>query len=444
MKKFVFAHKFKAIGKMFSVFTIKEEEIDGNMVTIYEKFYDLNFDKDLPYRTQYRQQDFSGADRLYIENGKIRCLNFSDEPEQNEYLKEVNKLNWSYVVTSPVEYGGVKTNAFGISNGKVYYLFRDDWDEDWNFVEVIMTDSAIGIPGKAVKLHRIVEYDDGGAECFFIDENNNLWYLGNVNRNGGTDYCKADIEFEGFLNQRYWMSEFHTALAVSKNGSLYYIDAETSDGRSFIDCYLLQDGTNDKVINAYIVNEYETEGRYPYNYCYTFGFKESGLYYILPGGYTWKKIENCPDFIVTNFLGCTYLGVVEVEAEDENGEPTLSYIGSYDSQALFIDKSGKLYKAVVNYSINGSYVNVDNDNPIRFEQIGTDSDWNFVPSTINARGTYLAQKGGKIVKLNVSSDYNVTYTEYQQPDQTIGKLICVNQNMLIFKNGDFEYNITKL
>lgn len=439
MKKFVFAHKFKAIGKMFSVYIIKEQDIDGEQKTTFEKKYDLNFDKDSIIKTQYRAEPQVGGDRFYLVDNKIQCLYFDDEASQESLLNNVNSLNWSYVISVQRQYGGIPTRGFGISDGKVYYLFRNGPGETWGYIQVKMNNSEFGIPNKAVKLQRIIYDDDVGAECFFIDENSTLWYIGNTTTTGETDYCKTDIEFENFLNQNCWWIEGDSAFAISKSGSLYLLDAETNDGTSYIYCEQLQDGTNDKVLNAYILSQDHAVGfGAGENFCCSFGFKESGLYCIEPGGYRWKKIENCPDFITTNFIGSTWLSSTE-----EDGDEGPIYIPRYESQALFIDKTGKLYKALVNYTKTSYSFNVDENNPFLFEQVGTDSDWNYVPAEIGERGSYLAQKGGKLVKLTVTN-YNITYTEHQQPDQGIGKLICENQSMLIFKNGKFEYDITKL
>lgn len=438
---FVLAYKeiIKQIMENFSVYIIKEQDIDGEQITTFEKKYDLNFDKGSIIKTQYRAEPQVGGDRLYLVDNKIQCLYFDDESSQESFLNNVNSLNWSYVISVHQQYGGISTQGFGISDGKVYYLFRNGPTETWEYVQVKMNNPEFGIPNKAIKLHRIIYHDDGGAECFFIDENGTLWYIGNTTRTGETDYCKTDVEFESFLNQNCWWIEGDSALAISKSGSLYLLDAETSDGTSFIYCNQLQDGTNDKVLNAYILSEYHAEGfGAGENFCRSFGFKESGLYCIEPGGYDWKKIENCPDFITTNFMGITWLYSTE-----EDGDEGPIYIPKYESQALFIDKTGKLYKALVNYTRTSYSFSVDENNPFIFEQVGSDSDWNYVPSAIGERGSYLAQKGGKLVKLTVTN-YNITYTEHQQPDQDIGKLICENQSMLIFKNGEFEYDITKL
>lgn len=150
------------------------------------------------------------------------------------------------------------------------------------------------------------------------------------------------------------------------------------------------------------------------------------------------KIQDCPDFITTNFIGTTWLSTYE-----EDGEDGPLYRPTYEEIALFIDKSGKLYKALVRYTDSGSDIDINYDNPIYFEQVGTDSDWNYAPCTIGRNGKHIAQKGGKIVELNVSN-FNITYTDCQQPNENIGTLISDRQQVLIFKNGKFEYDITKL
>jgi hypothetical protein len=180
------------------------------------------------------------------------------------------------------------------------------------------------------------------------------------------------------------------------------------------------------------------------------------LYFIYNGDYSDHynsnqivKIQDCPDFITTNFIGSTWFYSYE-----DDGDDGLIECPAYTEIALFIDKSGKLYKALVRYTTSDeSEIIIDHGNPIYFEQVGTDSDWNYVPCTIYENGSYIAQKGGKIVQLNVSN-FNITYTDCLQPEESIGTLINdmylrnvtehVTQNLLIFKNGNFDYNIAKI
>lgn len=407
-----------------------------------------------------------GTSHLFLNNNKIYHLITNDVDLNISTMAKVNTMDWDYVIDVSEDDWGKR--GFGISSGKVYLLYRSTVGEEFDFVEVLMNDPDLGTPGKAIKLQRVADLETEG-ECFMIDENNDLWYLNNVrneenNNYAKLEYCKINIDgnikFTEFLNQNNLLvsSESAGVLAITENGYIYSISAE-DDGESSPSSYaepVYTDNDNDKILNAYFLyDEYATGAGSIDHFCCTFCFKESGLYFIYNGSYSdyyennqMVKIQDCPDFITTNFIGSTWFNVFE-----EEGDDGLIQCPAYTEIALFIDKLGKLYKALIRYTNDGSEIIINNENPIYFEQVGTDSDWNYVPCTISGNGKHIAQKGGKIVQLNVS-DFNITYTECIQPEESIGTLISdmyvrhvtehVTQNLLIFKNGNFDYNIAKI
>jgi hypothetical protein len=408
-----------------------------------------------------------GTSHLFLNNNKIYHLITNDGDLNISTMAKVNTMNWDYVIdVGPSDW---VSRGFGISDGKVYLLYRSTVGEEFDFVEVLMNDPDLGTPGKAVKLQRVGYLEETG-ECFMIDENNDLWYLSNVRKEENNNYAKfeyckinidGNIKFIGFLNQNNLLAPFESdnVLAITENGDIYSISAEHDGGDSTPWSYtepVCTDNDNDKILNAYFLDrDYSSGFGAEDHFCCTFCFKESGLYFIYngDGGVDYEnnqivKIQDCPDFITTNFIGSTWFNVFVDEGAEE-----LTHYPSYNEIALFIDKSGKLYKALVRYTNDGSEIIINHENPIYFEQVGTDSDWNYVPCTIEKNGKYIAQKGGKIVQLNVS-DFNITYTECIQPEESIGTLISdmyvrnvtehVTQNLLIFKNGNFDYNIAKI
>lgn len=183
-------------------------------------------------------------------------------------MSKVNTMNWDYVVDAgPYDWVSI---GFGISGGKVYLLYRSTVGEEFDFVEVPMNDPNLGIPGKAVKLQRVGELEDRG-ECFMIDENNDLWYLSNVekeenNNYAKLEYCKINIDgnikFTGFLNQKnvLVLDGGDGVLAITENGHIYSVSAEREEYEPTFWQYsdpLYTD--NDKVLNAHFLDRMYSE-----------------------------------------------------------------------------------------------------------------------------------------------------------------------------------------
>ena len=117
--------------------------------------------------------------------------------------------------------------------------------------------------------------------------------------------------------------------------------------------------------------------------------------------------------------------------DEETGEDHWDFINRQTEVALHIDLDGRLWKIAAKCDDNG------NPAGIEYTQVGEDSDWSCVPSSITPGGTPFAQKGGKLVVLiaDREPDIGITWNEYLFSPQ--GKLVAITDlNRLYFSLED--------
>ena len=190
-------------------------------------------------------------------------------------------------------------------------------------------------------------------------------------------------------------------------------------------------------VNYQASDEFDVEGA-----AYMLAFRETGFWYkeIGWGDHQWVQASGVPDLIRTNWLGRCVTSMEESYSYDEEtGEENWGYIIKQSEVALHIDTEGHLWKICAKCTADG-----DPDG-LTFAQVGTDSDWTFVPSTVssnrNVSSNTFAQKGGKLIRLITDGEPEMGITWEEYPFSPNGKMIASQDGNYIFslENKTVDY-----
>ena len=110
---------------------------------------------------------------------------------------------------------------------------------------------------------------------------------------------------------------------------------------------------------------------------------------------------------------------------------------SESTVALHIDTSGRLWELKATADNSGNITGVS------VTQVGSDTDWQYVPPAINKNQTRYAQKGGKLIKLSASNTNTITFTWTEEYLSPAGRMVAQNYNGLWFTGATGAIDLAK-
>ena len=367
----------------------------------------------------------------------------------------------SKIAVPPREIVSVGTHLVCI-NGNLYHAHEGDngnaYDKgvcvsstgDWSFVAAPYEGNVYACI-KNGQLVRVYEYESGGGYGQFsvrIPDNplsvsqivraeECVWAL-----SGTTAYCVQIPDAATFpmkatekpiaklLNQfiNDW-SFLHACAAIAADGSVGILSCEWNDNPgdgSTSWTEICANNNNDPFLNYY---HYADEGGGFGGGYVRFAIRSSGLWYQVNGSGSWAQVQNGPTLRSGDWLG---YAVTSADEDWSGEEPTM--IISESTVALHVDTFGRLWKLAAIADASGNITGVS------VTQVGSDTNWNYVPPTINRNGSGWAQKGGKLGKITASNTNTLAISwaeEYLSPG---GRLIAQNFSGLWFfgKQGPFD------
>lgn len=317
------------------------------------------------------------------------------------------------------------TSGYCIAEGKVYRVWYGSESIDGKWVYNIF--------------HRQIPDLDGVTELVIVNGDRCVCRAGTQLygvKQEGLVYPIADVQAKMLLNYTD-TTGYATALAYNNN----IVRIRFSDDEPYVEIDPLDRGYN--FLNVNYLGEYDVYLDY------------GGAAYMLAtegwsngnGRPDAKGTLWCRDAVnrssgwiktdLTNLDQMNWLGKCITQREEhywwdeQTGEDHWDFINRQTEVALHIDLDGRLWKIAAKCDDNG------NPAGIEYRQVGEDSDWSCVPSTITPGGTPFAQKGGKLVVLiaDREPDIGITWNEYYFSPQ--GKLVAIaDDNRLYFSLED--------
>ena len=287
---------------------------------------------------------------------------------------------------------------------------------------------AIRVPDSPLSVTQIARADD----C--------VWAL-----SGSTAYCvqvndaatfpmkAASKPIAKLLNQyvQDWTYQ-HACAAIATDGSLGILSCEWNDNPSDGSTYWTEIGANsnnDPFLNYY---HYYDEGMGFGGGFVCFALRSSGLWYRANNSGNWTQVANAPSLIPSNWIG---YAVITADEDWSGEEPTM--VVSESTVALHSDTSGRLWELKATADNSGNITGVS------VTQVGSDTDWQYVPPAINKNQTRYAQKGGKLIKLSASNTNTITFTWTEEYLSPAGRMVAQNYNGLWFTGATGAIDLAK-
>ena len=324
---------------------------------------------------------------------------------------------------------------------------------DWSFVAAPYEDHVYACI-KDGKLVRVYEYESGGGYGSFsvripdsplsvsqiVRADSCVWAL-----SGTTAYCvqindsatfpmkAAGKPIAKLLNQYVQDLTYpHACAAIATDGSLGILSCEWSDNPSdgtVTWTELGANGSNDPFINYY---HYYDEGMGFGGGFVCFALRSSGLWWRANNSGNWAQVANAPSLVTGNWIGYS---VITAEEDWSGEEPTI--VLSESTVALHIDTSGRLWELKATADSSGNITGVS------VSQVGSDTDWQYVPPAIGKNQTLYAQKGGKLIKLSASNTNTIAFTWTEEYLSPAGRMVAQNFNGLWFTGETGAIDLAK-
>lgn len=317
-----------------------------------------------------------------------------------------------------------ESHGYGISGGKVYRFYYDPRQIDGKWVYAVY--SNIASPG----LTEVEELVIANGDRFICRQGDTL-YAGHSD--GSKVLPVSGVSAARILN--YDASDKATVITTS--GDIARVEWWDEEPFADISETDRSNGNPFTNVNYQASDEFDVEGA-----AYMLAFRETGFWYkeIGWGDHQWVQASGVPDLIRTNWLGRCVTSMEESYSYDEEtGEENWGYIIKQSEVALHIDTEGHLWKICAKCTADG-----DPDG-LTFAQVGTDSDWTFVPSTVssnrNVSSNTFAQKGGKLIRLITDGEPEMGITWEEYPFSPNGKMIASQDGNYIFslENKTVDY-----
>ena len=290
-----------------------------------------------------------------------------------------------------------------VKDGRLYLVSNTYDDNDRNIIPMEDT------PENIVELGHS-PYERG---CFVLTESADAYFV-NPEYSGTCAPKKVDIKISKLLNQAP-ITDYGEEInqpAIDADGRVVLLNGSREGSPSVTVLFA------DKAFDSPFVNYYH------YNFedygegggGYSFAVNDRGMLFSRNAstGET-AEVQNISSICQEKFLGFCHTDL-SYSFDDDTGEEKM--VPEPRTAAFCIAIDGTLWKLTAGCNSSGNLTGVVS------EQVGEDTDWQYVPPCLSKGSSGFAQKGGKLYRLHFNNDLSTRLEEFY-PSPT-GKLIAVS------------------